>query len=170
MEPPALIIPHSTCAAVADGRPVIMVSPIAADSAAFSWVMVMIAGVGRPRALCLTGTSWKKASSVPEVNQRRSMPLSFIDAIIASAACSAGIEYVGSIADRILSWLAVADRFASLAPARSQGVEKEKGCRPRWQRGCRHRWATHGWKGGPATIGLPTVGKGVRHDWAGYTW
>ena len=34
---------------------------------------------------------------MPEVNHRRSMPFSFIDAISASAACSAGIEYVGSI-------------------------------------------------------------------------
>src|SRR6266851_8192281 len=90
-------MPHSTWAAVADGFPEIMVSPQAAERAAFSWVMVMIFGVGRPRAWCLIGTSWKKASSVPEVNHKRSMPFSFIDAIIASAACSAGIEYVGSI-------------------------------------------------------------------------
>src|ERR1700730_14944385 len=87
-------MPHSTCAAVAAGLPVIMVSPHAAANAAFSWVIVMIVGVGRPSALCLTGTSWKKASSVPEVNQRRSMPLSFIDASGAAAACSAGIEYI----------------------------------------------------------------------------
>src|SRR5260370_10623482 len=90
-------MPHSTCAAVAEGLPEIIVSPIAADRAAFSCVMVMILGVGRPSAPCLTGTCWKKASSVPEVNHSRSMPLSFIDAISASAACSAGIEYVGSI-------------------------------------------------------------------------
>src|SRR6266851_3160419 len=89
-------MPHSTWAAVADGFPEIMVSPQAAARAAFSWVMVMILGVGLPRAWCFTGTSWKKASSVPEVNHSRSMPFSFIDAISASAACSAGIEYIAS--------------------------------------------------------------------------
>src|SRR5258707_3729261 len=103
MEPPALIMPHSTCAAVADGFPEIMVSPIAAERAAFSWVMVIIFGVGLPRAWCFTGTSWKKANSVPEVNHSRSMPFSFIDAISASAACSAGIEYKASTCLRYVS-------------------------------------------------------------------
>jgi hypothetical protein len=42
--------PHSTWKAVADGRPVITVSPQAAANAARSWVIVMIRGAGRPSA------------------------------------------------------------------------------------------------------------------------
>src|SRR5438067_3795930 len=132
-------MPHSTCAAVDDGLPVIIVSPQAADSAAFSCVMVMICGVGRPSAWCLIGTSWKNASSVPEVNHSRSMPLSFIDAIIASAACSAGIEYVGSIAvpsvahvplrpagwTRLLTWRAYG-QGGGLAGGRGRGHSRRR--------------------------------------------
>src|SRR5216683_2733167 len=123
-------MPHSTWAAVADGFPEIMVSPQAAARAAFSWVMVMIFGVGLPRAWCFTGTSWKKASSVPEVNHSRSMPFSFIDAINASAACSAGIEYIASTGLRYGSGERCAPPAASRCSARTSLRTSSRGDPP----------------------------------------
>jgi hypothetical protein len=106
-----LISPHSTWNAAADGRPVTTVSPQAAASAAFSWVIVMICGAGRPSIRCLTALSWKNASSLPETNHSRSIPFSFIEATSASADCCAGIRYSRPCCTAVFTWTCVAIAF-----------------------------------------------------------